>query len=131
MHSCPATLSRLVDSFFSRHWPSGQSRRRHRHHSLLRHWPPLSSASLYYMGVIELLCNPSSLSIARTKLSFPFEGNSQSRSRKRVVSTVMGSSVLPTSVNESQEKVSGDSFIRTHLRKLKPYQPILPFEVIP
>lgn len=82
------------------------------------------------MGVIELLCNPSSLSIARTKLIFPFEGNTQRRSKKRVVSTVMGSSVLPTSVNESQETVSGDSFIRAHLRKLKPYQPILPFEVL-
>lgn len=27
------------------------------------------------------------------------------------------------------EKIKGDSFIRFHLRKLSPYQPILPFEV--
>ena len=29
-----------------------------------------------------------------------------------------------------QVKVTGDSFIRPHLLKLSPYQPILPFEVI-
>lgn len=30
---------------------------------------------------------------------------------------------------DGQQKVTGDSFIRPHLRKLSPYQPILPFEV--
>lgn len=42
----------------------------------------------------------------------------------------MASSTMPAAANESQGTVSGDSFIRPHLRKLKPYQPILPFEVI-
>ncbi|KAK1294027.1 hypothetical protein QJS10_CPA16g01713 [Acorus calamus] len=32
-------------------------------------------------------------------------------------------------VEENPNKVKGDSFIRLHLRKLSPYQPILPFEV--
>lgn len=41
------------------------------------------------------------------------------------------SSTLPVEqqVNEGQRRLTGDSFIRSHLRKLKPYQPILPFEV--
>ncbi|KAK1299141.1 hypothetical protein QJS10_CPB14g01234 [Acorus calamus] len=33
-------------------------------------------------------------------------------------------------VEENPNKVKGDSFIRLHLRKLSPYQPILPFEVL-
>lgn len=33
-------------------------------------------------------------------------------------------------VNEGQQQLTGDSFIRPHLRKLSPYQPILPFEVL-
>lgn len=42
------------------------------------------------------------------------------------------SSTLPVEqqVNEGQRRLTGDSFIRLHLRKLKPYQPILPFEVL-
>lgn len=42
------------------------------------------------------------------------------------------SSTLPVEqqVNEGQRRLTGDSFIRSHLRKLKPYQPILPFEVL-
>lgn len=32
-------------------------------------------------------------------------------------------------VNEGQQRLTGDSFIRPHLRNLSPYQPILPFEV--
>lgn len=31
---------------------------------------------------------------------------------------------------EGQLQLTGDSFIRPHLRKLSPYHPILPFEVI-
>ncbi|KAF3443991.1 hypothetical protein FNV43_RR13681 [Rhamnella rubrinervis] len=33
-------------------------------------------------------------------------------------------------VSSDQPRLTGDSFIRTHLRKLSPYQPILPFEVL-
>ncbi|KAB2607748.1 hypothetical protein D8674_010916 [Pyrus ussuriensis x Pyrus communis] len=31
-------------------------------------------------------------------------------------------------VNDGQQRLTGDSFIRPHLRNLSPYQPILPFE---
>ncbi|KVH88106.1 hypothetical protein Ccrd_024507 [Cynara cardunculus var. scolymus] len=31
---------------------------------------------------------------------------------------------------EGKQQLTGDSFIRPHLRELSPYQPILPFEVI-
>ncbi|KAI5678371.1 hypothetical protein M9H77_09321 [Catharanthus roseus] len=81
------------------------------------------------MGVIELFCNPSSFYVAGTKPIRKFEGNNLSRNTS-VVSTVMASSTMPAAANESQGTVSGDSFIRPHLRKLKPYQPILPFEVL-
>ena len=41
------------------------------------------------------------------------------------------SSIVPVEqqLNDGQQRLTGDSFIRTHLRKLSPYQPILPFEV--
>ncbi|KAJ0083988.1 hypothetical protein Patl1_30382 [Pistacia atlantica] len=37
---------------------------------------------------------------------------------------------LDQQVNQGQQSLTGDSFIRQHLRKLSPYQPILPFEVL-
>lgn len=37
---------------------------------------------------------------------------------------------LDQQVNRGQQSLTGDTFIRQHLRKLSPYQPILPFEVI-
>lgn len=37
---------------------------------------------------------------------------------------------LEQQVNQGQQSLTGDTFIRQHLRKLSPYQPILPFEVI-
>ncbi|KAF8376968.1 hypothetical protein HHK36_030339 [Tetracentron sinense] len=40
----------------------------------------------------------------------------------------MASTIPVKHVNEGNEKLTGDSFIRPHLRKLSPYQPILPFE---
>ncbi|GLT75738.1 hypothetical protein SLA2020_474370 [Shorea laevis] len=49
--------------------------------------------------------------------------------RRRVVAMA---SIVPSveHVNEGQRRLTGDSFIRPHLRKLSPYQPILPFEVL-
>ncbi|KAG6624951.1 hypothetical protein I3843_16G061100 [Carya illinoinensis] len=56
--------------------------------------------------------------------SYSTEGN-----RRRVLA--MASTVPSVEhVNEGQQRLTGDSFIRTHLRKLSPYQPILPFEVL-
>ncbi|TKY46157.1 Histidinol-phosphate aminotransferase [Spatholobus suberectus] len=52
-----------------------------------------------------------------------FEGNQ----RKFVA---MASTIPVEQVNNGPLHVTGDSFIREHLRKLAPYQPILPFEVL-
>ncbi|XP_071930566.1 histidinol-phosphate aminotransferase, chloroplastic-like isoform X2 [Coffea arabica] len=98
------------------------------------------------MGVIELLGNTtlSSLCIDRPKPIWPFEGKQQSicsrgnRGLQTSISIMASSTVPAAAVNEKDDgeqleclsKVSGDSFIRSHLRKLKPYQPILPFEVL-
>ncbi|KAL9449462.1 hypothetical protein AB3S75_011400 [Citrus x aurantiifolia] len=86
------------------------------------------------MGVIET-SSSSSLCLLKSNFSShhfvvpnrtvcPFQGN-----QRRF--TAM-SSTLPVEqqVNEGQRRLTGDSFIRSHLRKLKPYQPILPFEVL-
>lgn len=88
------------------------------------------------MGVIDMYC---SVSLIKTNTSFQqlvvpapqsqrptcsIEGN-----RNRVVA--MASTVPSVEhINEGQQRLTGDSFIRTHLRKLSPYQPILPFEVL-
>ncbi|KAH9757914.1 Aminotran 1 2 domain-containing protein [Citrus sinensis] len=85
------------------------------------------------MGVIET-SSSSSLCLLKSNFSShhfvvpnrtvcPFQGN-----KRRVIAM---SSTLPVEqqVNEGQRRLTGDSFIRLHLRKLKPYQPILPFEV--
>lgn len=84
------------------------------------------------MGVINL-CDTSSLCVVKHSSSFhslerrvpicAFEGR-----RKGI--TCMNSSMPVNQATEVQERLTGDSFIRTHLRTLSPYQPILPFEVI-
>lgn len=83
-----------------------------------------------YMGVIDIY-NSSSLCILKsnTTLVPNVPRFSYEESRRRVVA--MSSTVpLQQNVNGGQPTLSGDSFIRPHLRKLSPYQPILPFEVI-
>ncbi|KAF7820047.1 histidinol-phosphate aminotransferase, chloroplastic-like [Senna tora] len=40
----------------------------------------------------------------------------------------MASTIPVEQVNKGSPQLTGDSFIREHLRKLSPYQPILPFE---
>lgn len=78
------------------------------------------------MGAIDF-CNTSSLCMIKSSFvepSFGFEVN-----QRRVVA--MASTLPVKQVSEDgQQKLTGDSFIRPHLRKLSPYQPILPFEVI-
>lgn len=80
------------------------------------------------MGVTDF-CNLSSFCLIKSRKfgepSCGFEVNPQ----RRVVSM---SSTLPVKQlsEDGQQKVTGDSFIRPHLRKLSPYQPILPFEVL-
>lgn len=87
------------------------------------------------MGVIELLFSASPSS--GQKPIWIFEGNYQRSSRRtgKVASVNVMASTVPAAapVNQKEEtqqgQLKGDSFIRPHLLKLKPYQPILPFEV--
>lgn len=76
------------------------------------------------MGVIEL-CNISSISIVRAKPSSLNEGNR----RRRIACMASSVSVQEEESHQQKQGVNGGSFIRTHLLKLSPYQPILPFEV--
>lgn len=49
-----------------------------------------------------------------------------------IPSASSSSAAVPVKEGGQQESgvpLTGDSFIRPHLRKLSPYQPILPFEV--
>ncbi|MQM04407.1 hypothetical protein Taro_037196 [Colocasia esculenta] len=67
--------------------------------------------------------------LARTRLTF--------RGRDKGYRPCMASSSAAAAAEEQQQQVdgrasgvTGDSFIRHHLRNLSPYQPILPFEVL-
>lgn len=73
------------------------------------------------MGVVDIY-SASSPCLIRAKTRV--EGT-----KKRVVAMA---SIVPVEqqVNGGQQRLTGDSFIRTHLRILSPYQPILPFEVL-
>lgn len=84
------------------------------------------------MGVI----NGSSLSLCMIKSStdeFCFSSslnkNGCAIARYQSKFICMASSSASGGVKQ-QVKLTGDSFIRPHLRELSPYQPILPFEVI-
>ncbi|KAI4364218.1 hypothetical protein MLD38_020340 [Melastoma candidum] len=78
------------------------------------------------MGVIDI-CNISSSCLTNYSI---IEGHSNKvdRNRRRIIA--MTSSVNVERMDETKRRLSGDSFIRPHLRKLSPYQPILPFEVL-
>nr|XP_010940036.1 histidinol-phosphate aminotransferase, chloroplastic [Elaeis guineensis] len=52
------------------------------------------------------------------------------RSSKRNSGRFMASALPTEQVDGTRNQVTGDSFIRLHLKKLSPYQPILPFEVL-
>lgn len=97
------------------------------------HWVPNMQR---FMGVIDIY-NASSLCFIKPNTSVQqlvvpqsqrpscsIEGN-----RRRVVAMA---SIVPSveHVNEGKRLLTGDSFIRPHLRELSPYQPILPFEVL-
>lgn len=88
------------------------------------------------MGVIDIYNTASSLCLIKSNNNFhqalvpqrptcSFQRNGNPR---RVVA--MTSTVPVEHVNEGQQNVTGDSFIRFHLRKLSPYQSILPFEIL-
>ncbi|PON45717.1 Histidinol-phosphate aminotransferase family [Parasponia andersonii] len=48
--------------------------------------------------------------------------------KRRVLAMASVRPLEEQQVNDGQKHVTGDSFIRSHFRKLSPYQPILPFE---
>ncbi|TYI65099.1 hypothetical protein E1A91_D09G134000v1 [Gossypium mustelinum] len=82
------------------------------------------------MGVSNIF-NPASLCLLKSNVRQTqrpirsFEGN-----QKGLIMATFSSSPSTVSVEHVNQKLSGDSFIRPHLRKLSPYQPILPFEVL-
>ncbi|KAL5776439.1 hypothetical protein ACOSP7_009365 [Xanthoceras sorbifolium] len=86
------------------------------------------------MGVIDIyntssLCLPKCNNISHQFLApnrpiCSFQGN-----QRRVLAMT---STIPSeqNVKQGQKNLTGDSFIRQHLRQLSAYQPILPFEVL-
>ncbi|KAK4423792.1 Histidinol-phosphate aminotransferase, chloroplastic [Sesamum alatum] len=80
------------------------------------------------MGVIDFFCNTSSLCLHRPKLAPDCCALRGSRTTFMLPPAASTSSAVP--VKEDGCTLTGDSFIRPHLRKLSPYQPILPFEVL-
>ncbi|XP_043712951.1 histidinol-phosphate aminotransferase, chloroplastic-like isoform X1 [Telopea speciosissima] len=48
----------------------------------------------------------------------------------KLVIRSMASTIPADHVSQNRERLTGDSFIRAHLKKLSPYQPIFPFEVL-
>ncbi|XP_077248769.1 histidinol-phosphate aminotransferase, chloroplastic-like isoform X1 [Tasmannia lanceolata] len=87
--------------------------------------------------------NTCSLSMIKTHHGFGFVSQNPSQSlttqtrkiyflgeNRMSVARCMASTIPTKHVNESQNHLTGDSFIRPHLRKLSPYQPILPVEVL-
>ncbi|KAL0447093.1 UNVERIFIED_CONTAM: Histidinol-phosphate aminotransferase, chloroplastic [Sesamum latifolium] len=80
------------------------------------------------MGVTDFFCNTSSLCLYKPKLSPDCCGLRGSRTTFMPPPAASTSSAVP--VKEDGCALTGDSFIRPHLRKLSPYQPILPFEVL-
>nr|GMD62780.1 histidinol-phosphate aminotransferase, chloroplastic [Ipomoea batatas] len=76
------------------------------------------------MGVIDF-CNSSSICIGRPRPSRGIEANWRGR-----IAVMASSSVPVKEESQPRQVVDGASFIRPHLRTLKPYQPILPFEVL-
>ncbi|CAH1444035.1 unnamed protein product [Lactuca virosa] len=83
------------------------------------------------MGVIDLY-NGSSLCMVKSSNGFCFSSSLKTRtcdfSRNQRKLNCMAS--ISATVKEGRQQLTGDSFIRHHLRELSPYQSILPFEVL-
>ncbi|XVF29984.1 hypothetical protein REPUB_Repub16aG0018400 [Reevesia pubescens] len=87
------------------------------------------------MGVSSIH-NAASLCLVQSKANIHQTVNPQKPissfqgSHNRAIMATISSSPSTVPVEHFNQKLSGDSFIRPHLRKLSPYQPILPFEVL-
>ncbi|THG04868.1 hypothetical protein TEA_010109 [Camellia sinensis var. sinensis] len=80
------------------------------------------------MGVVDFHGMSSSICMIKSASSYKPRCSSFERNQSRV--TCMASTIPIQQVKEEgQQRLTGDSFVRHHLRKLSPYQPILPFEV--
>lgn len=83
------------------------------------------------MGAIDLY-NGSSLCMVKSSNGFRFSSSLKTKtcdfSRNQRKLNCMAS--ISATVKEGRQQLTGDSFIRHHLRELSPYQSILPFEVI-
>lgn len=64
--------------------------------------------------------------------AFHFAGHRRSQADRVFLRTMASAAPVeePTAAAEAKGRLTGDSFIRRHLRTLAPYQPILPFEVL-
>ncbi|CAL5402015.1 unnamed protein product [Camellia sinensis] len=81
------------------------------------------------MGVVDFHSMSSSICMIKSASSYKPRCSSFERNQSRA--TCMASTIPIQQVKEEgQQRLTGDSFIRHHLRKLSPYQPILPFEVL-
>ncbi|XP_028089705.1 histidinol-phosphate aminotransferase, chloroplastic-like [Camellia sinensis] len=81
------------------------------------------------MGVVDFHGMSSSICMIKSASSYKPRCSSFERNQSRV--TCMASTIPIQQVKEEgQQRLTGDSFVRHHLRKLSPYQPILPFEVL-
>uniref|UniRef100_A0A5B6YKC5 histidinol-phosphate transaminase n=1 Tax=Davidia involucrata TaxID=16924 RepID=A0A5B6YKC5_DAVIN len=86
------------------------------------------------MGVIDFF-NTSSLCTIKSDISLCFVATyrpccSFERNHRRVACMASTVPLKHVKEEEGQQRLTGDSFIRSHLLKLSPYQPILPFEVL-
>ncbi|KAI5324734.1 hypothetical protein L3X38_033807 [Prunus dulcis] len=79
------------------------------------------------MGVIDIY-NASSLRL--TNISISRRPSCGTEGNKRTVVAMASTTPVQKKVSEVQQRLTGDSFIRPHLRNLSPYQSILPFEVL-
>ncbi|GER54866.1 histidinol-phosphate aminotransferase [Striga asiatica] len=87
------------------------------------------------MGVVSLFCQSSTCFMDRRNLnpSCELQGNFRRGQIAFMTPPASSAAAVPAKEESQQEHggaLSGDSFIRPHLRKLSPYQPILPFEVL-
>uniref|UniRef100_A0A803R4F7 histidinol-phosphate transaminase n=1 Tax=Cannabis sativa TaxID=3483 RepID=A0A803R4F7_CANSA len=81
------------------------------------------------MGVLDIYSASSNCFFRTSSSHTPLTPGSAILGNKNRVVSMASVQPVDHQVNDGQQQVTGDSFIRPHFRKLSPYQPILPFEV--
>ncbi|XP_030501408.2 histidinol-phosphate aminotransferase, chloroplastic isoform X1 [Cannabis sativa] len=82
------------------------------------------------MGVLDIYSASSNCFFRTSSSHTPLTPGSAILGNKNRVVSMASVQPVEHQVNDGQHQVTGDSFIRPHFRKLSPYQPILPFEVL-